>query len=506
MIEMFYESTRGKVSKVKSSEVIIKGIAEDGGLFVPSKKPSRFSLKDIDEMVFMEYKDRAFKILSKYLTDFKKDELMSCILNAYSTEKFNNKSIVPLYKLNDNMNILELWHGPTSAFKDIALQILPHLLVKSIKKNKHDYKVIILVATSGDTGKSALEGFSDVDGTEIIVFYPNDGVSEIQKLQMITQKGNNVSVIGVNGNFDDTQTGVKKLFTDKELIYAIKEKNFKFSSANSINWGRLVPQIVYYFSAYLDMLKNDEIKLGEAINIVVPTGNFGNILAAYYALELGLPVNKLICASNENKVLTEFINTGRYNKNREFKRTLSPSMDILISSNLERLLYEFSGHNSQEINWYMDKLNEFGEYEVKDVIREKFKHYFWADWCSDKKSLETIRSVYEEYNYLVDTHTAVGIDVYDKYVISTGDISKTILASTASPYKFNSSVYTALCGKEQAIGKKEYDLMIELEKITNNKIPYSLKSIVKEEILHKNILKKSDMKLAVEAIIYKNKR
>jgi len=454
-------------------------------------------------MIGVGYKEIAFKILKKFLTDFTDEELWECINKAYNNEKFDVESIVPLHKLNENISVLELWHGPTSAFKDLALQILPHLLVKSIKKNNENYDVVILVATSGDTGKAALEGFKDVEGTSIIVFYPDSGVSEIQKLQMVTQKGSNVAVFGIKGNFDDTQTGVKKLFTDEDMIKELNNNNKRFSSANSINWGRLVPQIVYYFSAYLDLLNKNEVQLGEAINIVVPTGNFGNILAAYYAMELGLPVNKLICASNENDVLTEFINSGRYNKNRNFQKTISPSMDILISSNLERLLYEFSGHNGKEIREYMNCLAETGEYNVSDEIAGKIKSLFWADWCSDENTLKTIKSVFNEYNYLIDTHTAVGIDVYDKYVISTGDITKTIIASTASPYKFNKSVYMAIIGNDKIGEKTEFELLFELEEYSKVKIPESLYRLEKEEIIHGSIFEIDDMKEAVNTIVSK---
>jgi len=358
---MQYKSTRNSSISISSAEAIKQGLSVEGGLFVPETIPE-MTCFEIQSLVDMNYRQRAKIILSKYLTDFTEEELDHCIDKAYTREKFGSENIAPVYKLNNDEYILELWHGPTCAFKDMALQILPHLLTTSMKKTGENNEVVILVATSGDTGKAALEGFRDVNGTRIVVFYPNNGVSEIQKLQMITQEGNNVGVAAVCGNFDDAQSGVKKIFTDDSYKEVLLHNNFKLSSANSINWGRLVPQIVYYFSAYADLLKGDEIKLGDKINIVVPTGNFGNILAAYYAYKMGLPVNKFICASNKNNVLTDFINTGIYNKNRAFHTTISPSMDILISSNLERFLYDLSGNNDDVIANLMQKLSTDGIY------------------------------------------------------------------------------------------------------------------------------------------------
>ena len=384
---MQYQSTRNKKLSISSAEAIKMGLSEEGGLFVPESIPE-VSLSEIETMSQMTYNERAYTILSKFLTDYTKEELMNCINNAYSKEKFETANIAPVYKLNTSQCFLELWHGPTCAFKDMALQILPHLLTTAMKKTNETDEVIILVATSGDTGKAALEGFKDVSGTRIIVFYPSDGVSEIQKLQMVTQEGNNVSVAAVLGNFDDAQNGVKKIFTDDTYKSTLANNNFKLSSANSINWGRLVPQIVYYFSAYADMLKGNEIKLGDKINVVVPTGNFGNILAAYYAKRMGLPIAKLICASNSNNVLTEFIQKGIYNKQREFYTTISPSMDILISSNLERFLFDISGNDDVLVADLMNKLNTVGNYEVSDELKAKISDLLYAGCCDDEKTKE----------------------------------------------------------------------------------------------------------------------
>jgi threonine synthase len=421
---MLYKSTRGWNNTICSSEAIKQGIAPDGGLFVPCNSVT-FSLEDIKKMLEMDYRQRAFFILSEFLDDYTPDELQYCINNAYTTEKFGTDDIAPVFRLNENVSILELWYGPTCAFKDMALQILPHLLVKAVAKTGDNTEIIILVATSGDTGKAALEGFKDVKGTKVIVFFPSNGVSEVQKMQMITQEGKNVSAIGIKGNFDDAQSGVKSIFADHDMTEKMLSRGYKFSSANSINWGRLVPQIVYYFSAYTDMVNNGEIAVGDKINFVVPTGNFGNILAGYYAMKMGLPVNKLICASNENNVLTEFINTGIYNRNRVFKRTISPSMDILISSNLERLLFEITGHDAEAVSKWMDILKKDGKYTVPSSLKKEISEIFWAGYTNDDETLKTIEFIYREYDYLIDTHTAVAIDVYDKYVISTGDITNT---------------------------------------------------------------------------------
>jgi threonine synthase len=498
--KMYYESTRGGLKSVLSAEAIKRGIAPDGGLFVPEEKIS-LTDSEISAMADMSYQERALYILKHFLTDYSDEEIADCVYSAYTDEKFDDKRIAPLVQLNENVNILELWHGPTCAFKDMALQILPHFLVKAVRKTGETSEIVILVATSGDTGKAALEGFRDVEGTRIIVFYPQDGVSQVQKMQMVTQEGKNVYSIGVEGNFDDAQSGVKAIFTDESLMQKMALGNFKFSSANSINWGRLVPQIVYYFSAYADMLKNGEIKKGDKVNFVVPTGNFGNILAAFYAMQMGLPVNRLICASNDNNVLTDFINTGVYDKNREFKKTISPSMDILISSNLERLLFELTGHDPLPINNWMNSLKETGKYSVDYAVKKRISEVFWGGYSSEVETLKTIEAIYKEYGYVIDTHTAVGVDVYDKYVISTGDMTKTVIASTASPFKFNESVVKAILGDETLKGRTEFELLEILSKECKLKIPEGLKDLDKKPVLHKQVCSKSDMKQQVEGIL-----
>jgi len=497
---MLYESTRGEMRSVSSAQAVKMGIAPDGGLFVP-ESGVKMSREEIGRLAEMTYGERAFAILKLYLDDYADVELLDCISKAYTKDKFGCEEIAPVCKLNENLYILELWHGPTCAFKDMALQILPHLLIKASRKTGETSEIVILAATSGDTGKAALEGFKDVAGTKIIVFFPHGGVSEMQKMQMVTQEGSNVSSIAVTGNFDDAQNGVKEIFTDTELNKTMIEKGYKFSSANSINWGRLVPQIVYYFSAYADMVGHGEITNGSPVNIVVPTGNFGNILAAYYALSMGLPVNRLICASNENNVLTDFINTGVYDRRREFKKTVSPSMDILISSNLERLLYEITGHDAGLVREWMDKLKNEGVYSVDNGIRKKISGIFWAGFTNEAETLKTIESIYRDFNYVVDTHTAVGIDVYDKYVISTGDITKTIIASTASPFKFNKSVASAIFGEEAVRGLSEFELLEVLSRECGMPVPPGLKDLDKKEIRHRTVCEKSEMKELVKKVL-----
>ncbi len=489
---MYYNSTRNNNIKAESAFAIKTGISADGGLFVPQSIP-QLEPEFIAGLTDKSYKQRAVQILSKFLTDYTCDELADCANNAYAADKFGGEDTAPVKKLDKNTFVLELWHGPTCAFKDMALQILPHLLTKAIKKTGEDKKVVILVATSGDTGKAALEGFKDVDGTGIVVFYPNNGVSKIQQLQMATQDGANVGVVAVNGNFDDAQTGVKKIFTNEDYKAQLAQKGFMLSSANSINWGRLAPQIVYYFSAYCDMLKNGEITNGDKINIVVPTGNFGNILAAYYAKTMGLPVNKLICASNINNVLTEFIKTGVYDKNRKFHTTISPSMDILISSNLERLLYHISGSNDALVAEYMNKLSTDGSYKVNDDILAKIKHLFYANCASDDETKQTINKVNKAYGYTADTHTAVALCVYDKYVEETGDKTKTVIASTANPYKFNESVINALTGEGSCEGLAEFELLGKLCQISKMEIPASLAELKNKQVRFDAVCNKEDM-------------
>ena len=437
---MFYKSTRNSNVKVTAAEAISKGISDDGGLFVPEYIPT-FSKEDFNELKTLDYIGIAKKVLERYLDDFTDDELDYCLKGAYSGT-FDDDEPAPLYKLENGKYILELWHGPTCAFKDLALQLLPYLLTTSAKKvNKG--KAVILVATSGDTGKAALEGFCDVENTEIMVFYPNNGVSPMQKLQMDTQKGKNVFVCAINGNFDDAQSGVKKIFTDKAIAEKLADNGMAFSSANSINWGRLVPQIVYYVASYCNLLK-DGADLSDGFDIVVPTGNFGNILAGYYAKLMGLPVERLLCASNSNNVLTDFINTGVYDKRREFFKTVSPSMDILVSSNLERLLYAITNENAEKVDALMDKLNTEGSYKIEEEHLKIIQSEFFAAWVDEVETKEAIARVYSDYNYLMDTHTAVAWRALEKYRLLTSDETFTIVLSTASPYKFCDSVLEAL--------------------------------------------------------------
>lgn len=497
---MNYTSTRDNAINVKSSEAIAKGLSPEGGLFVPNSIPV-ISQNNIKFMADMTYTQRAKEILGRFLTDFTEDELNGCINAAYTKEKFETNSIAPVYKLNDSQYILELWHGPTCAFKDMALQILPHLLTTSVKKLGLDRETIILVATSGDTGKAALEGFKDVPGTKIIVFFPDEGVSQIQRLQMCTQEGKNVFVSAVNGNFDDAQNGVKAIFTDKEYETELLGKKKALSSANSINWGRLVPQIVYYFSAYCDMVKAEEISVGDEVNICVPTGNFGNILAAYYAKCMGLPVKKLICASNKNNVLTDFINTGVYDKNRDFYVTTSPSMDILISSNLERLLYMISGARADVVKKYMDDLKEKGTYTVSDEIKNEIAEHFYGGCADDEKCAETIKETYDKFGYVTDTHTAVAVGVHNEYVSKTGDTTKTIIASTASPFKFNGAVLGALDKNTQAAELDEFRLLEKLAEDYELRVPKSLASLEEKEVRFEVVCDKTQMKAVINEFL-----
>lgn len=490
---VLYESTRSSNEGIPSAEAIKKGLSPDGGLYVPQKM-DKITPGEINELVNLPYTQRAITILKRFLDDFTDKELADCVNQAYSADKFSSEDIAPVVTLNDNLHLLELWHGPTCAFKDMALQILPHFLVKSMVKTGEKCEIVILVATSGDTGKAALEGFADVEGTRIIVFYPDQGVSEVQKYQMLTQTGSNVKVVGVKGNFDDTQTGVKQIFTDEAFNTELEIKGLKFSSANSINWGRLVPQIVYYFSAYADMIKKNHIKAGDKVNFVVPTGNFGNILAGFYAKQMGLPVNKLICASNDNNVLTDFIRTGVYDKRRQFVKTISPSMDILISSNLERLLFELTDHDHQKVANWMKQLNEKGYYDVGTKVLEKIHQHFWAGWSNQEETLKTIECVYNDYQYVSDTHTAVAIDVYDKYVITSGDLMPSVVVSTASPFKFNESVCKALFGKNEIEGKSEFKLLELLSQKSGWAIPNGLKGLEHRAVLHTTVCEKHDMK------------
>lgn len=491
---MFYNSTRNSSVKVSSAEAITQGISAEGGLFVPESIPE-ITFDDIKKIGEMKYADRAAFVFSKFLTDFTEAEIHYCTDNAYSTKNFESDSIAEIAHLFDGTYMLELWHGPTCAFKDMALQILPYFLTTSVKKINLDKKIVILVATSGDTGKAALEGFKDVEGTSILVFYPEDGVSPMQKRQMKTQEGSNVGVCALKGNFDDCQTGVKKIFTDADVKKQLDDNGMMFSSANSINWGRLVPQIVYYISSYAELVKDGEITLGEKINIVVPTGNFGNILAAYYAKHMGIPVNKLICASNINNVLTDFINTGVYDRNRHFYPTVSPSMDILISSNLERLLYIMTGKNDTLISEWFGKLSAEGKYEVSDDVKVKLSEEFCAGFCDDEQTKATIHEIYEKYSYTCDTHTAVAVKVYEDYKKSTGDTTKTIIASTASPYKFSAAVLEAIEGKTSDIS--EYEKVDRIAELSDIPVPSALADLKNKPERFNDVIDKNDQKAYV---------
>lgn len=488
---MFYKSTRDSSIRVESAAAIAKGISEEGGLFVPESIPS-ISMDELKSLAGMNYAHRAAFVFSKYLTDYTDAELRYCTESAYTTKAFDTENIAEIAHLFEGTYMLELWHGPTCAFKDMALQILPYFLTTAVKKLNMDKKVVILVATSGDTGKAALEGFKDVPGTEIMVFYPVEGVSDMQKRQMVTQEGENVTVCAVKGNFDDCQSGVKKIFTDHTVLDALEKGGMTFSSANSINWGRLVPQIVYYVSSYVSLAESGEIAYGDLLNVVVPTGNFGNILAAYYAKMMGVPLGKLICASNINKVLTDFIRTGVYNRNRQFYPTTSPSMDILISSNLERLLYLLTGEDDAQIREWFTALAEKGTYEVTDAVKAKLTEQFYGGFCDDAETKATIAELYQKYGYTCDTHTAVAVKVYEDYRKETGDTTKTLIASTASPFKFSASVLDAL-GKKPADGTDEYDMVELLHEVSSMEIPQSLAALKTKPRRFDGSIDKSEM-------------
>ncbi len=488
---MNYVSTRNNAVKVSSAFAIAHGISVEGGLYVPESIP-QLTEQDFLKLSELDYKGKAEFVLNKYLTDFTDDEIAVCVNGAY-TGSFDDEKPAALAQLGDNINILELWHGPTCAFKDLALQLLPYLLTTSTKKVANGKKTVILVATSGDTGKAALEGFKDVENTEIIVFYPSEGVSPMQKLQMDSQKGNNVHVCAIKGNFDDAQSGVKKIFTDPKIKETLAKNGMEFSSANSINWGRLVPQIIYYISAYCDMLsKGDDLSNG--FNIVVPTGNFGNILAAYYAKEMGVPVNKLICASNANRVLTDFINTGVYDRNREFYTTMSPSMDILISSNLERMLYILADGDDNYVAELQNKLAVDGKFTVNDTVLSKLQNLFCGACCDDNGTLKTIKNTFDEYGYLCDTHTAVAVNAYEQYLEKTGDNRPVLIASTASPYKFAKSVLSALLND---VPNSEFDTVDALSELTCTTVPVPLAELKNATARFKDIYDKNDMYTAV---------
>lgn len=484
---MYFTSTRA-AKNVTAAQAIAQGISEDGGLFVPSEFPV-IDADTMNALVNMSYKERAKKVLAYYLNDYTQEEIDHCVECAY-TGNFDNEEPAPLASLGDKLHILELWHGPTCAFKDMALQILPHLLTAAAAKVSPDEEKVILVATSGDTGKAALEGFADVPKTKIIVFYPVDGVSAMQKLQMTTQIGSNVAVCAIEGNFDDAQTGVKNIFSDADMQKFLAEEKKAFSSANSINFGRLVPQIIYYVSAYCDLVKDGKIKLGDKINVVVPTGNFGNILAAVYARNMGIPIAKFICASNRNKILTDFIATGKYDRNREFYQTSSPSMDILISSNLERMLYHLYDNNAEVIASLMKDLKEKGVYEVSPAVLEKLQKEFFGGFCDDTNCAATIKKLFDEYHYLCDTHTAVAVNVYEQYIKETNDTTPCVIASTASPYKFASAVLPALNGNA---GDDEFAMLDKLSEASGTPVPAPLANLHDKKVLHKKCVNKTEM-------------
>ncbi|MBD8941278.1 MAG: threonine synthase [Clostridiales bacterium] len=485
-MEILYKSTRSDNVTITASQAILKGLASDGGLFVPTQLPKlNVSLEELSKM---SYKETAYAVMKEFLTDFTEEELKSCIDKAYDS-KFDTEEIAPLVKA-EGAYYLELFHGATIAFKDMALSILPHLLTTSAKKNNVKNEIVILTATSGDTGKAALAGFADVPGTRIVVFYPKGGVSPIQEKQMVTQKGDNTFVVGIKGNFDQAQSGVKAIFGNKELEAEMDKAGFQFSSANSINIGRLVPQVVYYVYAYAKLLANGEITDGEKINVVVPTGNFGNILAAYYAKNMGLPIDKLICASNDNKVLYDFFTTGIYDKNREFILTTSPSMDILISSNLERLIYKIAGNDATKNKELMTSLTTTGKYDITDDMRAELKD-FYGNYATEKETAEIIKDIYEKTGYIIDTHTAVAAVVSRKYLRDTNDTNKLVIASTASPFKFTRSVMNAINSKYDSMG--DFELVDELSKIGNVKVPNAIEEIRNAKVLHDTVCEVDEM-------------
>ena len=493
-MNLLYKSTRNSDKTVTASQAILKGLADDGGLFVPVSVPKLDVT--MDELKDMSYQETAYAVMKQFFTDFTEEELKHCINSAYDS-KFDTEVIAPLVKVGDTYH-LELFHGATIAFKDMALSILPHLMITSARKNQVKNDIVILTATSGDTGKAALAGFADVPGTKIIVFYPKGGVSHVQELQMVTQKGENTSVVAIHGNFDNAQSGVKAIFEDKELAAELDAKGYQFSSANSINIGRLVPQVVYYVYAYAKLLENEEIQAGEEINVTVPTGNFGNILAAYYAKQMGVPIAKLICASNDNKVLFDFFQTGVYDRNREFILTSSPSMDILISSNLERLIYRIAGGDAKKCAELMQSLTAGGEYTITEDMKAQLAD-FYGNYCTEDETAKTIAEIFKDSHYVIDTHTAVAAGVYDKYVKDTNDTTPTVIASTASPYKFTRSVMEALGADTD--GKDDFALADELSALSGVKLPQAVETIRTAPVLHNRVVDAPDMPKAVKDIL-----
>ncbi|PKM65861.1 MAG: threonine synthase [Firmicutes bacterium HGW-Firmicutes-2] len=494
MDKLLYKSTRGLERDVSASYAIVKGLAKDGGLYVPSHIPKM--KKSMTELSDMNYQDIAYEVMSLYYQDFTEDELRACIHQAYD-HKFDTKAIAPTVKVGD-VYMLELFHGSTIAFKDMALSILPYLMKTAAKKLGIEKEIVILTATSGDTGKAALAGFADVENTKIIVFYPKDGVSPIQKKQMVTQKGDNTYVVGIEGNFDDAQNGVKRIFSNLEFNKELEQGGFQFSSANSINIGRLIPQVAYYFYTYATLIKQNEILNGETINVAVPTGNFGNILAAYYAKEMGLPLGKLICASNDNKVLFDFIRTGTYDRQRPFILTMSPSMDILISSNLERLIYEIAGADSKATKALMEDLTSNGFYDVTSQMKEGLSE-FYGNYADQLETQKTIKRVFEENHYLMDPHTAVGYAVYEKYVADCGDTTKTVIVSTASPYKFTKSTMVSLDEAYDSID--DFELIEKMKEKSGTEIPNAIHEILEASVRHNTICKHDEMENVIKKFL-----
>ena len=493
-MDLMYKSTRNNEERVTASEAILKGLANDGGLYAPEQIPSlQVSLEDLTKM---SYQEIAYVVMKEFLTDFTEEELKHCINSAYD-KKFDIPEIAAMHEA-DGAHFLELFHGATIAFKDMALSILPYLLTTSAKKNHVKNEIVILTATSGDTGKAALAGFQDVPGTKIIVFYPKSGVSPIQEKQMVTQRGENTYVVGIHGNFDDAQTGVKNMFNDKELAKVMDEAGYQFSSANSINIGRLVPQIVYYVYAYAQLVKKGTLKAGEEMNVVVPTGNFGNILASYYAKQMGLPIKKFICASNENKVLFDFFETGCYDRNREFILTTSPSMDILISSNLERLIYKIAGNDAKKNAAFMEQLKGEGKYTITEEMKAALSE-FVGGYATEKETAEVIAKIYKQDDYIIDTHTAVAAHVYEQYVADTKDTTPTVIASTASPYKFTRSVMDAIDPAYDV--KTDFELVDELNRLSKVAVPQAIEDIRTAPVLHDTVVDAKDMCAQVKHIL-----
>ncbi len=489
---MNYLSTRGSTSGFSAAAAIKEGMAADGGLFVPSCIPCP-GPTFVSGLAPLSYGERAAKVLSLFLDDYTAEEIAGSVQAAYGKGKFDHPAVAPLVAIDGGTAMLELWHGPTSAFKDMALQLLPQLLSLALAKTGETSEIVILVATSGDTGKAALEGFRDVAGTRIVVFYPHEGVSAIQQLQMATQEGGNVAVVAVRGNFDDAQTGVKNIFNDRQATEELAALGFKLSSANSINWGRLLPQIVYYFSAYADMVKAGRVRDGQAVNFVVPTGNFGNILAGYYAKLMGLPVGRLICAANANNVLSEFLCTGVYDRRRTFHKTLSPSMDILISSNLERLLYHAGGDDAAQVAAWMGQLAGEGRYQVTGKPLAVIQETFWSDWASDQETTAAIKEIFAACRYLADPHTAVAWHVCQAYRQASGDRTPTVIVSTASPFKFNEGVLAALAGPGAFDGQSEFAALRQLSRLSGWPVPPALADLEQKPVRHTSVCDKEAM-------------